>query len=90
MKSWVKKSAAKATAWAVVGGTTLACLPYSFGQDATVTKATVTQQELVNTSTLQTSLLNNITGYLGIGLSVGISILAVRMGWNFLRQFASK
>lgn len=59
-----------------------------FGQETGgVTPATVEVSQLVNTTSLRETILNNVATWLGIGLGIGLSILVVYLGWRLFRRF---
>lgn len=64
----------------------VAC-PALFAQESGVTPAEISPETLIKTTDLQQTIANSLTSWLGIGLSVGVSLLAVYAGWKWLRRF---
>lgn len=60
--------------------------PSVFAQESD-TGATVTIPTLVNTSGLQTSLVDSLKSWLVIGLAIGLAVFAVYFGWRLIRRF---
>lgn len=58
-----------------------------FAQEGSVTAQAVTVPTLIDTTSMQNSLLTQLQSWLVIGLAVGIGVFVVYAGWRILRRF---
>ena len=69
----------------------LACgLPAVCFAEGEVTGGTPTTTPIVDTSTIQSTIISALGAWILIGLGVGISVLAVFLGWKWLRKFMGR
>ena len=69
----------------------LACaVPAVCFAEGEVTGGTPTTTPIVDTSTIQSTIITALGAWILIGLGVGISVLAVFLGWKWLRKFMGR
>lgn len=67
-----------------------AALPSFAQEQSAITPQAPTVTPIVDTTGLQTTLVSNLQTWVIIGLSVGIILLVVFMGWRWIRRFMGR
>lgn len=67
-----------------------AALPVLAQEGSTITPQAPTVTPIVDTAGLQTTLVTNLQSWVIIGLSVGIILLVVFLGWKWIRRFMGR
>lgn len=68
----------------------VASLPSLVLADDTTTPGAPTVSNIVDTSGIQATLVSALSEWIIIGLGVGITLVAVFMGWKWLRRFMGR